>query len=594
MYARAVGPSTTGASVRHTDPDDHWSVGCSSLGTVDAPMESAGGESTTVLFRGDLLNEASLRAELNEPNAHRDAVLAGLYDREGLDCLDRLDGTFAIAIIDRRNGRIAIASDALGSHPVYWRQDPEGLIFGSELRAVIRALDQRPALSMKAVADFVTVGFVLGRKTLAAGIELLDPGTVLTYEWPTGALSRRKYFDPLSLFRGPRPDKDQYLVSVTESFQRAAAGALSGSHTFGVSLSGGLDSRAVLCAAGGRTAGLMSYTVGVPGCADQAIAAQLSRIAGTRHEFLELHEGYLRDFETRQARLVELTDGLYVSHGLTEMLVLEFLQQTGVEVLLRGHGGELAKTSLAWPLHTDARIYRMTDQSEFIAYLSGRANYVTPGLPLANLFSSDAADMAGPGAAASMTHLLESVTVSPPELCSYLYLREHHRRFTVPSLELFRQAVEVRLPFMDRSFLTALLSAPPEWRDDTSLHRAFCRLGDPALIHVRNSNTGAPGDAGPLTEMLLDKVNTVLKRLNEPGYRHYHNFEAWLRKRLLQNVEDQLLTAESRVGLFVRSDALSTVIEQTRRGTHDYSYLLQILLIIELWLRRHDVDQVAE
>ena len=43
---------------------------------------------------------------------------------------------------------------------------------------------------------------------------------------------------------------------------------------------------------------------------------------------------------------------------------------------------------------------------------------------------------------------LAGTTLSPAECCSYLYLRELIRRFTIPSLELFRSEVEVRLPLM--------------------------------------------------------------------------------------------------------------------------------------------------
>jgi len=590
---RGTTPDESDRFVVHCDdPDDRWSLGLSSLGIAEPSRPPSMPGDVTVLLRGDLVNESDLRAELGEPDLHRDALVARLYERDGLDALAHLDGAFALTLVDRRRHQVALATDSFGSFPLYWHADRAGLVFGSQLRRVIRTIGQRPSLSMRAVADFVTLGFVLGNKTLAADIAVLEPGTVLFYDWTTGELSRRRYFDPVTLFKGPRPDRDQYVARLTESFRTAVEHATAGPHVYGLALSGGLDSRVVLAAADGRAAEMRTYTVGVPGCADQAIAAQLSRIAGTQHEFLALDEGYVSDFAARQARMVELTDGLYVSHGLTEMLVLEYLAQTGIQVLLRGHGGELAKTSLAWPLHTDDRIYRLTDQAAFVDYMTTRANYVTPNLPLTNLFSAEPAHLGGPGMSASLRDLVEAVPLSPPELCSYLYLREHHRRFTVPSLELFRTAVEVRLPFMDRAFLQVLLSAPPEWHDDTSLHRALGRGRNPALMRVRNSNTGAAADAGRLTEMLLDKVNTILKRLNAPGYRHYHNFERWLRGQLMQTVERHLLTADARINLFVRPETLASVIERTRRGTQDFSYLLQILLIIELWLERHGVEQV--
>jgi asparagine synthase (glutamine-hydrolysing) len=594
-YARgAAALRGTGARrAEYRDPDDHWAIGLATLGILEHPEAQRRGGTSIVLFRGDLSNEAALRAELGGDHGDAAAIVAAVYERFGTGGISRLDGAFALAIVDPRERQLHLATDAFGSYPVYWRADEHGLAFASEVAALLRMANERPALSLSAVADYLTMGFVLGSKTLASGAALLDPGTVLTYDWSTGAASKTKYFEPAELFRGPRLDRPAYVDAVRAAFERGVARCLAGPHRFGLSLSGGLDSRAVLSAVNGYAPRLVTYTLGVPGCADEVIANRLSRLAGTDHRFFALDDQYLRDFLPNQARMVSMTDGLYLSHGLTEMLAIEFLKGTGIEVLLRGHGGELAKTRLAWPLHTDDHVYRLSSTPALIDYLSGRANYISAGLALDSLFLPDAAAISGRGAADSLGTLLSGIELSPAELCGYVYLREHHRRFTIPSLELFRSIMEVRLPFMDREFLSVLLSGRPEWRDDTSVHQSITRAGSPALLKVRNSNTGAPGDAGPLVERILDKVNTLLKRLNAPGYRHYHSFEAWMRTRLLETVEQQLLSADARSAMYLRPDVLERIIRDTRSGTRDRAYLLQILLIVELWLRENDVTRVA-
>jgi asparagine synthase (glutamine-hydrolysing) len=240
----------------------------------------------------------------------------------------------------------------------------------------------------------------------------------------------------------------------------------------------GLDSRAILSAVPPDVR-LRTYTLGVDGCADQVIAEQLSKIAGTDHHFFRLDNTYLRDFLPNMAQMVSITDGMYLSHGLTEMLAIQFLDPTGIRVLLRGHGGELAKAHLAWPLHTDPTVHAMTTIEELVPYLSRRANYVTPDLPLASFFTPDAAKKAGTGTSESFAALLSGKGLSPAESCSYLYLRELHRRFTVPSLELFRTKCDVRLPYVDPQFLRVLLAAPAAWRDSTEIHTRLTRAGNP-------------------------------------------------------------------------------------------------------------------
>jgi asparagine synthase (glutamine-hydrolysing) len=543
-------------------------------------------------YQGTLYNHTALRQQLDDAGPLETAadVAAALYARHGRSGVVQLDGAFAVAIADDARGRFVLATDTVGNCPIYWKADASGLVFASDVSAVLRGAAGSSRLDVQAVAEYLTIGQVMGDRTLADGVRLLDPGTVLEYDVATGAVTTTPYVRLDTLFGATGVDRRQYTEAVQAAFTAAVDRALSGSAPIGLSLSGGLDSRAILSAVNGRASGITTYTLGVEGCADQVIADRLSRIAGTRHHFFRLDDAYLRDFLPNMAAMVSATDGLYLSHGLTEMLALHFLEETGIAVLLRGHGGELAKARLAWPLHTDDRVYQMKALAELAPYLAARANYITPGIALGDLLTPDIARAAGRGSADAIEAALKGLTLSPAEACSYLYLHELHRRFTVPSLELFRTQVEVRLPFVDPSFLRVLLAAPAEWRDSTDIHQALIRSGIPRLVKVRNSNTGAPADAGRLTELALDKMNSVLKRLNVRGYRHYHNFDGWMRRMLLATVEAELLAPGARIRGVVSESALRKALTETRDGVSDRSYLLQVLLILELWQRENGVD----
>jgi asparagine synthase (glutamine-hydrolysing) len=546
-----------------------------------------------LFFHGVLHNAEALRGETStESGASVEAVLAALYSKHGEAFVERLHGEFVVAVVDAERSRLLLATDPVGTYPLYWWTGADGLMFSSDLSAILAATPEARQLNLRAVADYVTVGFVVGDKTLARGVRALDPGTVLSCDAARGHVSERTYFRVESLFGNKRTDKAHYFQDLEAAFHGAVTRAMGGPRQIGLSLSGGLDSRAILSHTGGG-AGLRTYTLGVEGCADQVIATRLSAIAGTKHHYFKLDDRYLRDFLPNMAKMVSMTDGMYLSHGLTEILAQQFIGDTGIEVLLRGHGGELAKAHLAWPLHTEPGVYALASADDVAAYLSRRANYVTPNLPLASFFSGNAAAEAGAGAADSFATTLAGIKLTPAECCSYLYLRELNRRFTVPSLELFRTRVDVRLPFVDVQYLKVLLSAPSAWRDSTEIHRRLTGAGNPRLLRVRNSNTGAAANAGPRTEFVLDKLNTLLRRMNVRGYRHYHNFDAWMRRMLLESVEAELLAADARIRHVVRRDALTSLIRETREGAADRSYLLQVLLILELWLRENQVEAAA-
>src|SRR5262249_27131424 len=152
--------------------------------------------------------------------------------------------------------------------------------------------------------------------------------------------------------------------------------------------------------------------------------------------------------------------------------------------------------SLAWPLHTDEQVFGFTSSQQLVPYLLRRVNYISPQLSEEDIFTDEWASRVKGGARVSLEEALTGVSLAPADLCSYLYLMEQHRRYTTASLELFRQVVEVRLPFIDSALLRVLLRGRARWRDDTRLHRALTRAGSPRLLTVRNSNTGAPGNAG--------------------------------------------------------------------------------------------------
>jgi asparagine synthase (glutamine-hydrolysing) len=290
--------------------------------------------------------------------------------------------------------------------------------------------------------------------------------------------------------------------------------------------------------------------------------------------------------------MVSLTDGMYVSHGFTEMLALQGFEESDCSVLLRGHAGELAKASTAWPLHTDARIHAMNSTEEFIPYMLSRLTHVSRGNAAREVFTDSWVEaLDGADAQRSLETSIGGVNLSPADLCSYLYLKEYHRRVTVPSLEIFRTATDVRMPLADVDFLRTVLQGPARWRDGVKIHQMLIAANGPKYLRVRNPNTGAPAGAGPLREAIFDKVNTVLRRLNVHGYRHYHSFDGWMRQTLLDLVDKVLLEPETLERGVFRETSLRQVVARARQfgghqGATEHDDLLQALVMIELWQRQ--------
>lgn len=583
---------TRGLAETLVDPRGAFALGRVHLGILQPEAQLAGTHSIHALFHGELFEHADPahpdRRDGTVPGGGDAARVRAGYRTLGSGFARDLNGTFCAAVVDDEAGRVVLTSDRMGSYPLYWFTTETSIVFASELRALMR-VHPKPALNPHAVSDLLTLTFPFGDKTLAAGISVLPPASTLTWDRASGQVHIDRYASWEPSFQQGDLTRDEYLESLGRALDRAMDRAVAGPHRFGMSLSGGLDTRVMLAGTEQRGIHLSTFTLGGPGCADEVIGARLARMARTTHAFVAMEERALASLLPMTERMVSLTDGMYTSDGFTEVLALRAFERSDFTVLLRGHLGELVKASTAYPFHTDAQIRGMQSAEQLIDYLQARLETINHGSSARGLFTDRwAAAYDETQAKRSLTTALADVRLpSPADYCAYLYLHEYHPRLTVPSLEVFREVVDVRVPLADQDFVASVFRGRPEWRDGTQVHQWLIRRTNPRYLRVRNPNTGAPAGAGPLQEFVLDKLNSVLRRLNVYGYRHYHSFDGWMRAAFLDVVTRVLLSDEARSRGLMHESALRRLVDEARRGAHDHDHVLQVMTVVELWQRLH-------
>src|SRR5581483_2035397 len=97
-------------------------------------------------------------------------VVMALYREEGDAFVRRLNGMFAFALWDRKRRRLLLARDRVGIKPLYLASTAEGLLFASEIKALLAMLPERPAVDLDGLDAFMSVGYVPGERTMLAGI----------------------------------------------------------------------------------------------------------------------------------------------------------------------------------------------------------------------------------------------------------------------------------------------------------------------------------------------------------------------------------------------------------------------------------------
>ena len=245
----------------------------------------------TIVFNGEIYNFRELRKELEAGGAifrtHSDTeVLVEAYRAWGERSLTRLSGMFAFAIWDARDHRLFCARDRAGEKPFYYGLVGDAFLFASELKAIARWPDFRRELDYRALADFLTLGFVPDPKSIWSGVAKLPPGHHLTVEQLPGGDLRVQRPALWWQFRF-RPDTSvtDWSPTILETLERAASEMTVADVPVGAFLSGGVDSSAVTAALSRSGHDIRTFTIGFANAAydERPWARQVATLFGTSH-----------------------------------------------------------------------------------------------------------------------------------------------------------------------------------------------------------------------------------------------------------------------------------------------------------------------
>ena len=110
----------------------------------------------------------------------REAQLLAARLREwGVAALDRFNGMFALALWDCEEERLLLARDRMGIKPLYLHLSDDGLLWASEIRALLASDRVERRLDRASVIDFLRYQTVHGPDTLIEGVEMLPAGHLI-------------------------------------------------------------------------------------------------------------------------------------------------------------------------------------------------------------------------------------------------------------------------------------------------------------------------------------------------------------------------------------------------------------------------------
>jgi asparagine synthase (glutamine-hydrolysing) len=594
-------------SISHRGPDDegfHFSgslgLGFRRLSIIDLagghqPMSNAD-ETIWVVFNGEIYNFQQLRAELEGLGHHfrtrsdTEVIVHG-YRQWGTGVLQRLNGMFGLAIWDDLARRLVVARDPTGIKLIYYRIEGGTVTFGSELRAVLAGLPERPAVDPTAINLFLRYRYTPSPLTLYEGVRKLAPGTMLVVEKGSTHVERWYQHRPQRL---PETLSDADATeALSDLYKRAMERHLIADVPVGLLLSGGVDSGLLLGLMNEHGTNWPTYTVGYGSAAykdDELIdAADTARLFGARHAQVRLSR---ETFERALSRIVSIVEEPIAASSIVPMYYVCERARQDVKVALVGQGpdelfggytrhlgvqyGAQWRRLPAWMQQAlSAGIERLPRNEALkrgihsLAVSDPLERYrsvfsLLPGDEIDALFRKDVlAATAGDRVIDSWRELMPEME-GADELGAFQVLEI---RSSLPDeLMLYADKIsmahglEVRVPYLDKEVVEFAERLPAKfkvrWGERKWLHRRVCERLLPRKILARKKRGFA--------------VNVV---------------DDWLSGSLDGKLAAYLLDDSSRMYEFLEPHAVTRLLEEHRSNRRDNHKILFSLVVLEEWLR---------
>jgi asparagine synthase (glutamine-hydrolysing) len=226
------------------------------------------------------------------------AIVVPLYERDGLDCVEQLRGEFAFAIFDKQQDRLVLVRDRFGIKPLYFAVTDEGIVWGSEVKAIVKHPAVEAKLCHRAALHQMMQVMVPG-STAIENVHALRPGHMLLVEHRRGRLEvkQERWWDldfPDAHAEGADPAP--YVRGVRDRLIDAVATRLEADVPVGCYLSGGIDSCSILgLATTLQQSPVKAFTIAFDHTEydESAIATRMAQQCGAQQELLRLTEKQL-------------------------------------------------------------------------------------------------------------------------------------------------------------------------------------------------------------------------------------------------------------------------------------------------------------
>jgi asparagine synthase (glutamine-hydrolysing) len=512
---------------------------------------------------------ANLRQIGHRLEGNKGDWLLHLYEEEGDQFFEKLNGLFSGLLIDKRRHRAFLFNDRYGLERIYFYETKDATYFASEAKALLRVLPELRAFDDEGVAQFLTFGCTLEWRTLFRGVRLLPGGSVWSFK--NGKCDKQKYFSRETWESQSTLGAEAFEAQFQETFKRVLPRYFESESKIGISLTGGLDTRMIMaCLPKAGAKPVCCTFAGENGeTLDARVAARVAETCGLEHHILRLGPGFFSDFASHSDRTIYVTDGCF---GLTG----------AHEIYLNAQAHWLAPTRLTGNFGSEL--------------LRGVSTFNPVGLSQ-DLFSSDFSE--------SVNASARKLSDSEDHPVTFSAFRE------IPwnlfgNLAASRSQVIFRTPYLDNELVALAYRSPERSKNSPLLASRLVKANSTVLSEIP-TDRGFAGDNSGLEFLLrrffaeatfkidyynseglprlLSPLDPVLRRFSSGlgilGLHKYLSYRHWFRGELAGYVNDKLTDAQTQRSSYWDSNFLECMAREHICGRNNYVREINAVLTLE-------------
>lgn len=303
----------------------------------------------SITYNGEIYNYRELKTELQQlgcvfKTQSDTEVLLNAFAIWNESMLQKLDGMFAFAIWDEEKQELFCARDRFGEKPFFFHHSGTQFFFASEMKALWAAGIQKLA-DEKMVYRFLMFDELMNQQnphyTFYKNIYRLEPAHFMRIS-REGSVIKKRYWQ-LSIHENKNITEQQAIETYHQLLQDSVSKRMRSDVTIGCSLSGGVDSSAILCLMNDLKADqqhLQSFSArfGKSEMDEGEFIEAITLSTQSENHQVEVDEHmWLTDFELMCYHQEEPFNG---TSALAQFEVYKLAKQHGVTVLLDGQGAD--------------------------------------------------------------------------------------------------------------------------------------------------------------------------------------------------------------------------------------------------------------